>query len=46
MISRILRTAFGWTWGVLATGGYTFVALLISPIPGVALTLQRRAVSW
>lgn len=46
IIARILRTAFGWTWGVLATIGFSFAGLLISPIRGVALVQQRLARTW
>jgi 1-acyl-sn-glycerol-3-phosphate acyltransferase len=46
MIAKILRTAFGWTWGVLSTVVFTLAAVVISPIPGIALVRQRLAKTW
>jgi 1-acyl-sn-glycerol-3-phosphate acyltransferase len=45
-VTRIVRTTFGWTIGVLATVVCTLVALAIPPVPGARLLQQKLARTW
>jgi 1-acyl-sn-glycerol-3-phosphate acyltransferase len=43
---QVLRTAFAWTTGIVATVGFTLVGLCVTVLPGGRLLQHRLAGSW